>query len=88
MKHGHDCCDGGHNGGRDAEASSFSNGEIMKPINEARLIPVFGAHACVGHLLRTARGFRACDANDKEIGIFETPALGVAALLERATDAA
>jgi hypothetical protein len=51
-------------------------------------MPVFGVSGCCGHLLRTARGFRACDANDKEIGVFETPALGIAALLEAATDAA
>jgi hypothetical protein len=38
--------------------------------------------------LRTARGFKACDANDKEIGVFETPAAGIVALLEAATDAA
>jgi hypothetical protein len=62
----------------------------MKNANEISktLMPVFNATGCVGHLLRTARGFRACDANDKHIGTFETPALGVAALLERATDAA
>ena len=41
---------------------------------------------CVGHLLRSARGFRAFDANDKEIGVFETARLGLVALLERATD--
>ena len=32
-------------------------------------------------------GFRACDANDKEIGVFEMAGLGIAALLEVATDA-
>jgi hypothetical protein len=52
------------------------------------LMPVFNTSGCVGHILRTARGFRACDANDKEIGVFETPAAGIAALLEAATDAA
>jgi hypothetical protein len=43
---------------------------------------------CMGHILRTARGFRACDANHKEIGIFEIAGLGIAALLEAAADAA
>jgi hypothetical protein len=47
----------------------------------------FDTTGCVGHILRTARGFRACDANDKEIGVFETTGLGIAALLEVATDA-
>lgn len=51
---------------------------------EARLIPVFGTHGCVGHLLRSARGFRACDANDKEIGTYPNAELAAAALLERA----
>lgn len=37
---------------------------------------------CCGHILRTAKGFKACDANDKEIGVFETPAAGIVALLE------
>jgi len=36
------------------------------------LIPVHGEHGCVGHLLRSAKGFRACDVNDKEIGTFPT----------------
>jgi hypothetical protein len=51
-------------------------------------MPVFNTTGCVGHILRTAKGFRACDANDKESGVFETPALGFVALLEAATDAA
>jgi hypothetical protein len=38
------------------------------------LMPVFGVSGCVGHILRTAKGFRACDANDKEIGVFDRPA--------------
>jgi hypothetical protein len=36
-------------------------------------------------LLRTAKGFRACDANDKEIGCFATADAAAAALLELAT---
>jgi hypothetical protein len=52
------------------------------------LMPIHNTTGCVGHVLRTAKGFRACDANDKQVGIFATPALAVAALLERAnTDA-
>lgn len=63
----------------------------MKNANEIStktLMPVFNQTGCCGHILRTARGFRACDANDKEIGVFEAPAAGIAALLERGTDAA
>ncbi len=52
------------------------------------LIPVHGAQGCAGHLLRSAKGFRAFDAHDKEIGVYPTPDAGVAALLELATAAA
>jgi hypothetical protein len=38
------------------------------------LMPVFNQTGCCGHILRTAKGFKACDANDKEIGVSETPA--------------
>jgi hypothetical protein len=53
-------------------------------------MPVFNTTGCVGHLLRTAGGFRACDANDKEIGVFETAALGSSnmLILRNAGDAA
>jgi len=43
-------------------------------ISTRTLMPVFGVSGCVGHILRTAKGFRACDANDKEIGVFDRPA--------------
>jgi hypothetical protein len=52
------------------------------------LMPVFGVSGCCGHLLRTARGFRACDANDKLVGIYPTAGLGIIALLTAASDAA
>jgi hypothetical protein len=53
----------------------------MQLISTKTLMPVFDASGCVGHILRTAKGFRACDANDREIGVFETAGLGIAALL-------
>jgi hypothetical protein len=53
--------------------------EILKP-----LIPVHNASGCCGHLLRSAKGFRAFDRDDKEIGVYETADLGFVALLERA----
>jgi hypothetical protein len=35
--------------------------------------PVFdAADACAGHLIRTAKGWRAFDRQDIELGIFET----------------
>ena len=49
-------------------------------ISTARLVSVHGTTGCVGHLLRSARGFRAFDASDKEIGVFETAGLGLVAL--------
>ena len=52
-------------------------------ISTKTLMPVFDASGCVGHILRTAKGFRACDANDREIGVFETAGLGIVALLNR-----
>jgi hypothetical protein len=41
--------------------------------------------SCAGHLLRGAKGFRAFDADGKEIGTFENINLGAAALLDLAT---
>jgi hypothetical protein len=45
--------------------------------------PVVGISGCVGHLLRSARGFRAFDRDDREIGTYPTPDAAIAALLER-----
>jgi hypothetical protein len=59
----------------------------MKTVTEVStrpLMPVFDTTGCCGHILRTARGFRACDRNDRQIGVFETPPLAIAALLEAA----
>jgi hypothetical protein len=52
------------------------------------LVPVHDTTGCVGHLLRSARGFRAFDAMDKQIGIYATAGDGVVALLERSTGVA
>ena len=54
----------------------------MKP---TPLIPVHGAQGCAGHPIRSARGFRAFDPDDREIGVYPTPDLGAVALLELAT---
>ena len=72
-----------HGKGRRATTCKMQN-----EISTNTLMPAFNTAGRVGHLLRTAKGFRACDANDKEIGVSETPAAGIAALLERATDTA
>jgi hypothetical protein len=56
---------------------------LATDISTKTLTPVFNTSGCVGHILRTARGFRACDTNDREIGIFETAGLGIVALLNR-----
>jgi hypothetical protein len=62
----------------------------MKEANEISktLTPVFNETGCCGHILRTANGFKACDANDRLIGVFETAGLGIVVLLEAASDAA
>ncbi len=57
----------------------------MKKAILKTLVPVHGAHGCAVHLLRSAKGFRAFDSQDKEIGLYPTPDAGVAALLELAT---
>jgi hypothetical protein len=49
------------------------------------LIPVHNTTGCVGHLLRSARGFRAFDSDDREIGSYPNADLAVAALLDLAT---
>jgi hypothetical protein len=65
--------------------------DLMQNANEIStktLMPVFNVSGCVGHILKTARGFRACDANDKLVGIYPTAGEGIIALLNAANDAA
>jgi hypothetical protein len=50
----------------------------MKP---TPLIPVHAEHACAGHILRTAKGFRVFDSDDREIGSYPNADLAVAALM-------
>jgi hypothetical protein len=52
---------------------------------EHSVAPVIGINGCVGHLIRTARGVRAFDADDKEIGTYPTMDEAAAALLALAT---
>jgi hypothetical protein len=60
--------------------------DFMK--NESPILqPVFSTGGCAGHILRTAKGFRACDFNDKQIGVFETADRAAAAVLARAATA-
>jgi hypothetical protein len=62
----------------------------MKTVTEVStrpLMPVHDTTGCIGHLLRSARGFRAFDRDDRQIGIYNTAGDGLVALLERATDA-
>ncbi len=55
----------------------------MSTKSSCTLIPVFGAVRCAGHLLRTARGFRAFCADDREIGLFHELDRAVEALLKQ-----
>jgi hypothetical protein len=50
---------------------------------ECQLVPVHGQAGCAGHLLRSAKGFRAFDADSKELGTFEDAALAAQALLDQ-----
>jgi predicted metal-binding transcription factor (methanogenesis marker protein 9) len=43
------------------------------------LVPVRGQERCLGHLLYTCKGWRACDVEDRELGYFETDASASAA---------
>jgi hypothetical protein len=46
--------------------------------------PVIVNGDCRGHILRSAKGFRTFDRDDREIGTFASPDAGIAALLELA----
>jgi hypothetical protein len=52
---------------------------LMKKTNTTikTLTTVHNATGCVGHLLRSSKGFRAFDRDDKEIGTYETAGLGL-----------
>jgi hypothetical protein len=56
----------------------------MKQQQFGTLIPVIALSGCVGHLIRSARGFRAFDASDREIGTYPSPDDGARVLLELA----
>jgi hypothetical protein len=45
------------------------------------LMPVIGTHGCLGHLLNTAKGWKAYDANDKALGTFPDQSAAVSAVL-------
>jgi hypothetical protein len=47
---------------------------IEKIDTTTKTLTVHNAIGCVGQ-----KGFRACGANDKEIGVYQTPEIGVAA---------
>ena len=49
---------------------------------KARLTPVLGATSgCLGHILFSARGYRAFDRHDRELGTFSEPGAAAAAIL-------
>ena len=55
---------------------------------ERRFAPVIINGDCRGHILRSAKGFRTFDRDDREIGTYPTPDAAVAALLELAAASA
>ena len=56
---------------------------MSKPADFA-LVPVMAEGRCADHLLRTAKGFRAFDQEDKPIGVFTDVGAATKALLELA----
>jgi hypothetical protein len=53
---------------------------------ERHFAPVIINGDCRGHILRSARGFRTFDRDDRELGTYPTPDAAVAALLELGVD--
>ena len=53
---------------------------------EHSFAPVIGSTGCVGHLIWTARGVRAFDADDKEVGTFASMDSAAAALFALVTE--
>jgi hypothetical protein len=49
---------------------------------ERHFAPVIINGDCRGHILRSAKGFRTFDRDDREIGTYPTPDAAVAALLD------
>jgi hypothetical protein len=56
----------------------------MKDFQLATLVPIMGEGGCRGHLLRSARGWRAYDAGDDLVGYFANQSEAVAVLLSAA----
>jgi hypothetical protein len=46
--------------------------------------PVIIGDACRGHLLASARGWRAFDREDREVGTYPSPEAAISALLKAA----
>jgi len=56
----------------------------MKDFQLATLVPIIDEGGCRGHLLRSARGWRAYDGKDDLVGYFANQSEAVAALLSAA----
>jgi hypothetical protein len=66
-------------------ADEESEQEMKKEFGTLRsFAPVIINGGCRGHILRSAKGFRTFDRDDREIGTYPTPDAAVAALLELA----
>ena len=55
---------------------------------ERHFAPVIINGDCRGHILRSAKGFRTLDRDDRELGTYPTPDAAFAALLELAVASA
>ncbi len=54
----------------------------MNNTPKAPLRPVIAESGCLGHILFSARGYRAFDRHDRELGIFANAGDAAAAILE------
>jgi hypothetical protein len=70
--------------GKENEKVCTACGAHQKPMARGLiLMPVVGRQGCVGHLLNTCRGWRACDPEGRTLGYYPTPADAALALAGR-----
>jgi hypothetical protein len=67
-----------------AARATAGQGTKAAAVTEPRIQPLMAGGRCVGMIMRTARGVRAFDGNDVEIGTYATAELAIGAITERA----
>lgn len=56
-------------------------------MNEPRIQPVTAGGKCIGHVMRSARGFIAYDGKYVQVGTFSTAELAIDAIARRTAEA-